>query len=426
MTLGDELAAGVRRLAAVLGAGLTAWSGEREGEGKQTDAARSGHLDSEDPSLFAPRVYGDPAKLHVDPTAVVNDALFNLSSGEITVGEWAFFGHGVSVLTGTHDWRIFGKARQTAVPKSGRDVVIEEGVWVSSGATVVGPCRIGAHAVVAVGAVVLGDVAPYTIVGGVPAKLIRTIPHDGSEPDAAPTSEAASEPAPEPVETGPRFAAVYAQFADRFRGSREEVTAKLRPYLADVERVLQPGSAGPRVVDVGCGRAEWLTLLRDEGVSARGVDANADFVGAAREAGLDVVQADAVAYLSGLDEGSLDLVTAFHLVEHLDTETLLALLEAARHALRPGGCLLLETPDPTNLTMGACNFYLDPTHRSPMPPALTAFLVGASGFDDVEIRPLHPDDSPLDPDAGPPTAVEALVARALRGPRDYAVLGVRP
>ena len=84
-------------------------------------------------------MYGDPAKLHVAETAVVNDALFNLSSGEITVGEWAFFGHGVSVLTGTHDWRTFGKARQTAVPKSGRDVVIEEGVWVSSGATLVGP-----------------------------------------------------------------------------------------------------------------------------------------------------------------------------------------------------------------------------------------------------------------------------------------------
>lgn len=226
--------------------------------------------------------------------------------------------------------------------------------------------------------------------------------------------------------TGPRFAAVYAQFADRFRGSRADVTAKLRPYLVDVQRVLRTETPGPRVVDVGCGRAEWLTLLRDEGVRARGVDANADFVAAGLAGGLDVVQGDAVAYLTEADEGSLDLVTAFHLVEHLDTETLLALFEAARHALRPGGCLLLETPDPTNLTMGACNFYLDPTHRSPMPPALTAFLVGASGFADVEIRRLHPDDSPLDPAAGPPTPVEALVVRALRGPRDYAVLGFRP
>jgi acetyltransferase-like isoleucine patch superfamily enzyme len=177
MTIADGLVTGVRRAVGALGGRLTAWSGE----GGLTHAAATGHLPTEDPSLFAPRVYGDPAKLHVDSTAVVNDALFNLSSGEITVGQWAFFGHGVSVLTGTHDWRTFGAERQTAVPKSGRDVVIEEGVWVSSGATVVGPCRIGANAVVGVGAVVLADVAPYTIVAGVPAKVIRTIPHEGDE-----------------------------------------------------------------------------------------------------------------------------------------------------------------------------------------------------------------------------------------------------
>lgn len=177
MTVTNDLVAGARRLAAGVGARLTDWSGE----GERTHAAHAGHLSTEDPSLFTPRVYGDPAKLHVASTAVVNDALFNLSSGEITVGEWAFFGHGVSVLTGTHDWRTFGAVRQTAVPKSGRDVVVEEGVWVSSGATVVGPCRIGANAVVAVGAVVLGDVAPYTIVGGVPARVIRTIPHEGGD-----------------------------------------------------------------------------------------------------------------------------------------------------------------------------------------------------------------------------------------------------
>ncbi len=165
----DELVTGLRRVAGRVGSLLSAWSGE----GEQTHAAQSGHLATEDPSLFIPRVYGDPAKLHIASTAVVNDALFNLSSGEITVGEWAFFGHGVSVLTGTHDWRTFGAERQTAVPKSGRDVVIEEGVWVSSGATVVGPCRIGANAVVGVGSVVLADVAPYTIVAGVPAKVVR-------------------------------------------------------------------------------------------------------------------------------------------------------------------------------------------------------------------------------------------------------------
>lgn len=143
----------------------------------------SGARPTEDPALFTPLVYGDPERLHIAPTAIVNNALFNLSSGEISVGDYAFFGHNVSVLTGTHDWTTFGAERQVAVPKSGRDVVIEEGAWVSSNAIVVAPCRIGAHAVVGVGSLVLRDVEPYTVVAGNPARVLRTIPRPG-EPEA--------------------------------------------------------------------------------------------------------------------------------------------------------------------------------------------------------------------------------------------------
>ncbi len=136
---------------------------------------------TEDPALFRPLVYGDPTRLRVHPTAVVNNALFNLSSGDITIGEYAFFGHNVSVLTGTHDWTKFGAERQVAVPASGRDVVIEEGAWVSSNAIIVAPCRVGAHSVVGVGSLVLRDVAPYTIVAGSPAKLLREIPRPNQD-----------------------------------------------------------------------------------------------------------------------------------------------------------------------------------------------------------------------------------------------------
>lgn len=125
--------------------------------------------------LYRYRVHGDRARLHVDPTAVVNNALFNLSSGEITVGPYAFFGHDVSVLTGTHDIGVFGRQRQLAIPRTGRDVVIGEGAWLASEALVLGPCEIGAHAVVGAGALVLGDVPPYAIVVGRPAKLVRMI-----------------------------------------------------------------------------------------------------------------------------------------------------------------------------------------------------------------------------------------------------------
>jgi acetyltransferase-like isoleucine patch superfamily enzyme len=127
-------------------------------------------------------VHGDRARLHIHPTAVVNNALFNVGSGDITVGEYAFFGHGVSVLTGTHDINKFGRERQLAIPRSGRDIVIGEGAWLASNVLVLGPCVIGAHAVVGGGSLVLGDVAPYTIVAGSPARVLRTIPHH-DQPD---------------------------------------------------------------------------------------------------------------------------------------------------------------------------------------------------------------------------------------------------
>ena len=163
-----------RAMRAVRERGLALLSADRP------DGKPPGARDTEDPALFRPLIYGDPDRLHIHPTAILNNALFNLSSGDITIGEYAFFGHNVSILTGTHDWTKFGAERQVAVPSSGRDVVIEEGAWLSSHVIVVAPCRIGAHSVVGVGSLVLGNVEPYTVVAGSPAKILRRIPR----PDA--------------------------------------------------------------------------------------------------------------------------------------------------------------------------------------------------------------------------------------------------
>ena len=223
---------------------------------------------------------------------------------------------------------------------------------------------------------------------------------------------------------GPRFAAIYADFTEHFRGSTAEVSAKLEGYLPDVHRLAGPGG----VVDLGCGRGEWLALLRAAGVTARGIDANPAFVAAGRARGLDMELGDALGYLEALPLDSIDMVTAFHVIEHLATEDLLALLEAARGALRPGGCLLLETPNPMNLVMAACDFYNDPTHRSPLPPALTEYLVCTQGFRDVEVRPLHPKTAPPAPTGGADACAQLheIVVRAHFGPQDYAVLGYTP
>ncbi len=128
-----------------------------------------------DDRLTTPMVFGDRARLHIDPTAVVNNALFNLESGHVWVGPHSFFGHNVAVLTGTHDITKFGRARQHAIPRSGRDVRIGEGAWLASHVLVLGPCTIGEHAVVAAGSLVTRDVEPYTVVAGRPAQVVRTI-----------------------------------------------------------------------------------------------------------------------------------------------------------------------------------------------------------------------------------------------------------
>lgn len=125
--------------------------------------------------MHEPRIYGDPARVTVDPSAVLNDALFNTISGSIVVEEFAFFGHGVSLLTGTHDIRLKDEARLKTSPQSGRDIVISRGAWVGSNATVLGPCVVGRDAVVAAGAVVVGDVPPGAVVGGVPARVLKLI-----------------------------------------------------------------------------------------------------------------------------------------------------------------------------------------------------------------------------------------------------------
>lgn len=157
--------------------------------------AASAHVPPND-LLMHQLVYGDERKLHIHPTAVINNALFNLSSGEITVAEYAFFGHAVSVLTGTHDITKFDRERQIGVPKSGRDVVIGRGVWVSSNAMVLGPCRIGEHAVVAAASVVTGDVAPYTVVAGIPARPVKTLPSPQQAPAVPPQLDDQEPPQP--------------------------------------------------------------------------------------------------------------------------------------------------------------------------------------------------------------------------------------
>ncbi len=126
-------------------------------------------------ALTTPLVHGDRRRIRVAPSAHLSNALFNVVSGSITVGENVVMAHNVCLLTGTHDPDLTGPERVLSVADRGRDIVVEEGAWIASNATVLGGCRIGRYAVVAAGSVVTHDVPAFTVVAGVPARPLRSL-----------------------------------------------------------------------------------------------------------------------------------------------------------------------------------------------------------------------------------------------------------
>lgn len=177
---------------------------------------------------------------------------------------------------------------------------------------------------------------------------------------------------------------VYAGFEDLYRGSTEEIRDRLAEYLPLFE-----GGGGP-VVDLGCGRGEFLAALRDHGIPGRGVDINPAMVERCRAAGLDVVQEEALAFLAGLPDASMGGIMAAQVVEHLPPEQLLALLDAAWRKLRPGGRIVLETVNPACWAAFFSSYIRDITHVRPIHPDTLRYLLIARDFQDVDIRYSSP------------------------------------
>jgi SAM-dependent methyltransferase len=212
----------------------------------------------------------------------------------------------------------------------------------------------------------------------------------------------------------------YRAFEDLHRGSHELIQSRLGVYLPFVRGVAQlHGDAV--VTDLGCGRGEWLELLRNNGVAAQGVDLDADMLEACRALGLDVHQGDALECLKQLPDNSQSVVSGFHIAEHLPFEVLQALVTEALRVLRPGGLLILETPNPENLAVGTSGFYMDPTHERPLPPPLLAFLPEFHGFGRVKILRLQ-HGAALDEPENPVTLQDVLAGVS----PDYAVIAQKP
>jgi 2-polyprenyl-3-methyl-5-hydroxy-6-metoxy-1,4-benzoquinol methylase len=219
----------------------------------------------------------------------------------------------------------------------------------------------------------------------------------------------------------------YFAFETRMRGATDEVRERQRAYVGEFT------DAAP-VLDIGCGRGEFLTLLREAGIEARGIDADADMVAYARGEGLDVEQADAVTYLETPADGSLGGIFCAQVVEHLPPPALVRLLELAHAKLRPGGILVAETINPLS-PLALRHYFADLTHAQPLVPETLALLAKHAGFDDVRTRFANqppederlrevalPDDAAFDPARSALAHNVDRLNGLLFAPLDYAII----
>jgi len=248
-------------------------------------------------------------------------------------------------------------------------------------------------------------------------RTIRQRQASAGLPSAAPGSTPSSFPSPLPGGAcfslpSPPLAFDYAKFAEKFRGPEE--------YVKQGQQIYLPDFAGRQaVLDIGCGRGEFLETMRDAGVPARGIDLSEESVAFCRAKGLAAETADLFLYLNDLPEAALDGIFCAQVVEHLPPERLPEMIKLCASRLERGGVIAIETPNPECLAIFATHFYLDPTHTRPVPEALLAFYMEEFGLGRIETRKLAPAVESMPSLADLPAAFRETFFGAL----DYAVVG---
>jgi len=239
-------------------------------------------------------------------------------------------------------------------------------------------------------------------------RLIRQRAGAAFQPVALPTAGVAMAPAPSAAGLG----VDYARFEETFRGTEERVRRCQQVYLDDFK-------ACANVLDIGCGRGEFLELMRQAGVPAHGVDSSLESIALCREKGLSAEVADLFDYLRGLDDGVLDGIFCSQVVEHLPPERLPEMIRLAASKLERGGVIAIETPNPDCLAIFSTHFYLDPTHIRPVPSKLLEFYLSEVGIGRIQVRRLEPAvDSMPSLASLPPDFREAFF-----GGLDYSIVG---
>ena len=216
----------------------------------------------------------------------------------------------------------------------------------------------------------------------------------------------------------------FAAFAEQFRGTRSAIKEQLQVYLASLKEA-KIGMGENPIVDLGCGRGEWLELLQEEGMQGKGVERNHVLVEECRQAGLDVVESDILTYLCALPNSSIGGVTGFHIIEHLPFGMLLDVFDETVRVLQPGGVAIFETPNPQNVLVSTLEFYNDPTHRTPVPSMLLKFIAEVKGLQRIKLLQLHPF-----PEVHKVQEASLEIAQRFNalfyGPQDYALVGWKP
>lgn len=211
------------------------------------------------------------------------------------------------------------------------------------------------------------------------------------------------------VQSTPISDSFYVTLENHFRGSRDLVAERQSNYLKLLPTSI---SENAPLVDLGCGRGEWLALLSGSGFSAMGVDSNAVCIAECREAGLSVQHADLVDFLRSQADLSIGAYTLFQVLEHLPFGVLVEAIREMRRTLVPGGVLIAEVPNAKNLRVSAGTFWIDPTHQKPLYPELLQFLAAEVGFSKIEGLYVN-DQSPQLDLSGLPEGARIAMERVL-------------
>jgi 2-polyprenyl-3-methyl-5-hydroxy-6-metoxy-1,4-benzoquinol methylase len=242
------------------------------------------------------------------------------------------------------------------------------------------------------------------------------ITSDSTSPVVRPSGASPSVPSSSPIDES-----LYVALEDRFRGDPETIRQRQSQYIPYIKDIV---TTGKPLLDLGCGRGEWLTVLRDSGIPATGIDSNRACIDDCNQLGLNVELADLVEHLNAIPEKSVGAITMFQVMEHLPFPVLLNVLRAALRALTPGGVFIAEVPNSETLSVGASTFWIDPTHEKPLFPGLLIFLAKEIGFNKAEgvySSPLKPDP---DVTSLPSDLQETFLSmfRQLNGPGDFALI----